>query len=161
MEGAVQQVLDLQDLGQVGQKLDGDELLPGLERELEDRQRPLAGARDHALLGNAHLHAELLEAHVMAVLLHGDAAGQPLGVGRRRVGDGGLVEHLRAVELVHGMADHQLGDGLAILFRSALQLFDGLDDDGSLMVVSSDERFGVEGFEIGREVGELVRRAWR
>src|SRR5688572_18662252 len=28
---------------------------------------------------------------------------------------------------------------------------------GSLTVVSSDERFGVEGFEIGGEVGELVR----
>ena len=55
MEGAVEQVLDLQDLGVVGEQLDGAELLPGLERELEDRQRLLAGAWDHALLGNADL----------------------------------------------------------------------------------------------------------
>ena len=80
-----------------------------LSGKLEDRQRLLAGAGHHALLGNADLRAELLEAHVMAVFLHRDPAGQPLGVGGGRVGDGGLVEHLRAVELVDGVADHELG----------------------------------------------------
>src|SRR5258708_18426490 len=66
---------------------------------------------------------------MMAVFLHRHAAGQPLGVGRRRIGDGRLVEHLRAVELVDGVADDQLGHGLAVFLGCVRELFDGLDDD--------------------------------
>src|SRR5258708_10329134 len=66
----------------------------------------------------------------MAVFFHRHTAGQPFGIGRRRIGDGRLVEHLRAIELVDGVADHQFGNGLAIFGGRLLQLLDGLDDDG-------------------------------
>ena len=109
MERVVQQVLDLQDLGEVAQQLDGDELFPVLERVFEDRERLLRlSCRGSFLLGDAHLAAELEEVDVMAVLLHRHAAGRPFRVRRRRIGDRWLVEDLRAVELVDRVADDDL-----------------------------------------------------
>ena len=99
------------------------------------------------------------------VLLHRHAAGQPLGVGRRRIGDRRLVEHLRAVELVDGVADHQLGDGLAIFLGRALQFLDGLDDDGVAHGGSPQTRGSV--LKASRSVvrsvnlsGSLALRSW-
>ncbi len=81
-----------------------------------DKRLAPAGRR-HLLLGNVELAAQVAEAHVMAVFLHRDAAGEPLGIGRRRKGDGGLVEDLRAVKLVDGVAAHDLANGGLVLGR--------------------------------------------
>ena len=129
MEPAVQQVFDLQDLGVVGDGLDHAELRPGLQLELEDRQRLLV-LRVHPLRRDADLVGQALEAHVVMVLLHRDAAGQPLRVRRGRQLDRGLVEHLRAVQLVDRVADHDLLHGSLVLLRLLRELGDGFDFEG-------------------------------
>jgi hypothetical protein len=129
MEAAVEQILHLEDLGVIGDGLDHAELRPGLELELEDRQRPLhLGV--HLLGRNADLVRQGLEAHVVMVLLHGHAAGQPFGVGRGGEMDGRLVEHLRSVQLVDRVADHDLVHGALIFLRLLGELGDRLHFQG-------------------------------
>jgi hypothetical protein len=73
----------------------------------------------------ADLLAELPEAHMVPVFFHGDAAAEPLGIGRRRQCDGWLVEHARAVELVDGVAAHDLAHRLLVFGRRSGEFGDG------------------------------------
>ena len=120
----MEQVLDLEDLGIVGDGLDHAELRPGPQLELEDGQRTLV-LRIHPLWRHADLIGQTLEAYVMVILLHRDATGQPLGIGRGRELDGRLVEHLRAIQLVHGVADDDFLDRRLILLRLLGQIGGG------------------------------------
>jgi aminomethyltransferase len=79
-------------------------------------------ARVHFRGRDADLVGEFLEAHVVVVLLHRYPAGQPFRVRRRRELDGGLVEHLGAVQLVHRMADDDLPDS-SLVFLGLLRKF--------------------------------------
>ena len=120
VERTLYKVFDLKDFRQIAQHLDDAELLPGLEVEIHDGQRTFLGLlRQHAILGDTHLAAQLEEAVVMAVFLHHDPAGQPLGVGRGRERDRRLVIDARAVELVDRVADHDLAAALPVLLRRA------------------------------------------
>ena len=120
VERALDEVLDLEDFGEIAQHLDDAELLPGLQLEIHDRERALLGLlRQHAIPGDSHLAAELEEAVMVAVLLHHDPAGQPFGVGRGRQRDRRLVIDTRSIELVDRVADHDLAAALPVLLGGA------------------------------------------
>ena len=138
MKRAVKQILDLQDFRVIGDGLDHAELRPGLQFELEDRQRSLH-ARVHALGRDADLLGEVAKAHMMVILLHRDPAGKPFRVRRRRQRDRRFVEHLGAIKFVDGVADDDFLDRLAIVFGLRSELGCALDfecgdgrHDGSL-----------------------------
>ena len=77
--------------------------------------------------GNAQLVRQPLEAHVMVVFLHRDAAREPFRVWRGREGYRRFIENLRAVELVDCVACHDLGDGFSVLVRLVREIGNGFD----------------------------------
>src|SRR5207302_1139262 len=64
--------------------------------------------------------------HVMVVLLHCDAAGEPFRVRGRRERDRRLVEYLRAVQLVERVAADDLPHCLLVFGRLVMEIVGSL-----------------------------------